>query len=89
MHPDMGALTQAGFIDPVSGEKIRPTSYAHTVQEVAEAAREAGFELLGEGMKETKVDEELAPRLGPRVGKYVGVTVWFGGCFVKKGKGSS
>lgn len=89
MHPEMGAISQAGFIDPVSGEKIRPTSYAHKVQEVVDAAREAGFEVLGEGMRETKVDEELAPKLGPRVGKYVGVTVWFGGCFVRRGKGSS
>ncbi|KAK2764334.1 hypothetical protein FQN54_009027 [Arachnomyces sp. PD_36] len=83
MHSDMGAISQAGFVDPVSGEKIRPTSYAHKVRDVVEAARGEGFEVLGE-VVERRVDEGLAPRLGKRAGKWVGVVVWFGVCFVRR-----
>ena len=38
MHSEMGGFSQAGFVDPKSGEKIRPTSHAHTIEEVETAA---------------------------------------------------
>jgi 2-polyprenyl-3-methyl-5-hydroxy-6-metoxy-1,4-benzoquinol methylase len=40
MHSAMGAISQAGFVHPVTKVKIRPTSYAHTVDEVIAAVRE-------------------------------------------------
>jgi SAM-dependent methyltransferase len=83
MHAAMGAISQAGFVHPVTKVKIRPTSYAHTVDEVVAAAREAGLELVGD-MKETELDDELAEKLGPRAKKWVGVKVWFGGCFIRR-----
>jgi len=96
MHDEMGRISQAGFVDPRTGEKIRPTSYAHNVRETVEAAVEAGFELVGVGgdgdwkeggVKEVCVDEELAIRLGVRGRKWIGVRVWFGGIWRKRGEG--
>ncbi|OJD16430.1 hypothetical protein AJ78_03417 [Emergomyces pasteurianus Ep9510] len=83
MHSEMGSISQAGFVDPKTGVKIRPTSYAHTVAEMVEAAEDAGFEVVGH-IKEVKVDEDLAAKLGRRAEKWIGVQAWYGGCFRKK-----
>ncbi|EEH16688.1 hypothetical protein PABG_06775 [Paracoccidioides brasiliensis Pb03] len=83
MHSEMGRISQAGFVDPVTGVKIRPTSFAHTVAEIVEAAEKVGFEVLGD-IKEVRVNEELAGRLGPRAQKWIDVQVWCGGCFRKR-----
>lgn len=83
MHSEMGGISQAGFTDPKTGDKVRTTSYAHTATEVIAGASLAGLKLVGE-MKETRVDEELAPLLGPRARKWVGINAWFGGCFRKE-----
>ncbi|EFW16416.1 hypothetical protein D8B26_005748 [Coccidioides posadasii str. Silveira] len=83
MHSEMGRISQAGFVHPETGVKIRPTSYSHTVAETLEEANIAGFELVGE-LKESSIDEELAEKLGPRAKKWIGVRVWYGGCFRKK-----
>lgn len=80
MHSKMGAISQAGFMDPRTGEKVRPTSYAHRVEDVVSGARECGFEVVGE-VREREVDAQLSERLGPRAKKWVGVTVWFGVVF--------
>ncbi|KAK6373436.1 hypothetical protein LTS17_008456 [Exophiala oligosperma] len=84
MHSEMGGISQAGFVDPDTGEKIRPTSYAHTVAEVEAEAAKNGFETVGGNMKERSVDQSLVPRLGERSAKWLGVKVWFGGIFCKK-----
>lgn len=83
MHSEMGGISQAGFTDPKTGCKVQPTSYAHTAADAISGAAAAGLKLVGE-MKETRVDEELAPLLGPRVSKWMGINVWFGGCFRKE-----
>lgn len=83
MHADMGNLSQAGFVDAQSGQKIRPVSYAHTVEEVLKSAEKYGLELLG-SMIEKGVTEDLTAVLGERSKKYIGVTCWFGGLFRKK-----
>ncbi|KAJ5097141.1 methyltransferase [Penicillium angulare] len=90
MHADMGALSQAGFTDPQTGVKIRPTSYCHSIPEVLATATEAGFQiknLIGEnggnGVLERAVDENLGEILGARAKKWVGINVWFGVCFSK------
>ncbi|OQV09447.1 Methyltransferase domain-containing protein [Cladophialophora immunda] len=82
MHSEMGKISQAGFIDPKTGEKIRPTSYSHTLTEVEVAASENGFEVLGQ-IEERKVDQPMVAVLGQRSEKWVGVTVWFGGILRK------
>ncbi|GAP82878.2 putative methyltransferase small domain-containing protein [Rosellinia necatrix] len=88
MHPDMGAVSQAGFVDRATGEKIRPTSYAHAVGDVVREARAHGLEVLpaadGEaGILERVVGEDMVEALGPRSAKWVGVACWFGGVFRK------
>lgn len=93
MHPDMGAISQAGFVDTATGTKIRPArSYSHTVGEVVAAAGRAGFEVVdvdgeghgGHGVRERSVDEGMVELLGKRAKKWVGITVWFGVCFRKR-----
>lgn len=90
MHADMGAISQAGFTDPQTGVKIRPTSYCHSVPEVLAAAENAGFQVEnllseegGNGVLERGVDQQLGEALGARAKKWVGTKVWFGICFSK------
>lgn len=82
MHSEMGAISQAGFVDPKTGEKVRPTSYAHTVDEIKAQAWKYGFEVVDK-IEERSVDSSMVSQLGLRSGKWVGVTVWFGGLLRK------
>lgn len=83
MHSDMGAISQAGFVDPKTGGKIRTQSFAHHLEDVVAEARKQGFEVVGE-ILERAVDEEISGVLGVRARKWIGVTVWFGVCFQKQ-----
>ncbi|KAJ5752840.1 hypothetical protein N7520_009757 [Penicillium odoratum] len=89
MHAEMGALSQAGFTDPQTGVKIRPTSYCHSIPEVLAAAEAAGFQVARLVEKseadvlERAVDEQLGEMLGVRAKKWIGIKVWFGVCFQK------
>lgn len=88
MHSEMGRISQAGFVDPVTGDKIRPTSYAHGVQETMDEAERWGLELVpGSKMKEVKIGEELVGVLGSRSEKWIGIDVWFGGILRRKREG--
>ena len=82
MHSDMGAISQAGFVDPKTGEKVRTQSFAHHLNDVVAEAQRQGFELVGEVL-ERAVDEKMSEVLGMRAKKWIGVTVWFGVCFRK------
>ncbi|KAI4869990.1 S-adenosyl-L-methionine-dependent methyltransferase [Hypoxylon rubiginosum] len=84
MHAHMGAISQAGFVDADTGEKIRPTSYAHTAADVVAEAGRWGLEVEAGGIKERTVDESMVEKLGSRSRKWIGVTVWFGGIFRKR-----
>ncbi|KAL4869799.1 hypothetical protein BDV12DRAFT_184937 [Aspergillus spectabilis] len=87
MHAEMGGISQAGFVDAKSGKKIRPTSYAHEIEDVVAAAESVGFEVVAldegerEEVRERRVDEAMVEGLGERGKKWVGVLVWFGVCF--------
>ncbi len=83
MHSDMGAISQAGFVDPKTGIKVRTQSVAHHHDDVVAEAQKQGFEVVGE-ILERAVDEEMSEVLGVRAKKWIGVTVWFGICFRKK-----
>ncbi|MCJ1445788.1 MAG: hypothetical protein MMC23_006293 [Stictis urceolatum] len=90
MHADMGEISQAGFNDPRTGEKVRPVSYKHAVGDVLEAAGGVGLKVVdvdGEGVRVREVREELVRdgKLGERARKWVGVKVWFGVVFTKSG----
>ena len=82
MHSDMGAISQAGFVDPETGEKVRPKSYNHRLEDVIAEAERQEFQVVG-AVEERVMDEEMAERLGKRAKKWIGVTVWFGVCFMK------
>ena len=82
MHSEMGAISQAGFVDPETGEKVRPTSYNHRLEDVIAEANRQAFQVIG-AAKERTMDEEMAERLGERAKKWIGVTVWFGICIRK------
>jgi cyclopropane fatty-acyl-phospholipid synthase-like methyltransferase len=84
MHSEMGGISQAGFVDPKTGEKIRPHSYAHRLEDVVNVAEKHGFQVIDEPL-ERSVDERTSEQLGPRAKKWIGVTVWFGVCFRKEG----
>ena len=84
MHSDMGAISQAGFVDPKTGQKVRTQSFAHHLDDVVAEAQKQGFEVVGE-ILERGVDEEMSQVLGVRARKWIGITVWFGACFRKKG----
>ncbi|KAL8700224.1 MAG: hypothetical protein Q9224_001062 [Gallowayella concinna] len=77
MHPDMGAISQAGFQDSSTGEKVRPVSHAHTIREVLWCASTWGFSAVW-GPKERKVQESDLVKLGDRGRKWVEVHAWFG-----------
>jgi 2-polyprenyl-3-methyl-5-hydroxy-6-metoxy-1,4-benzoquinol methylase len=83
MHSEMGGISQAGFVNPKTGEKIRPKSYAHRLEDVVRVAEEHKFEVMGEPL-ERAVDERTSELLGARAKKWIGVTVWFGVCFRKR-----
>ncbi|KAI1641082.1 putative methyltransferase [Biscogniauxia mediterranea] len=87
MHEEMGAVSQAGFVDARTGEKIRPRgSYAHGAGEVVAEARRWGFEVLGSDALEERAvldDGTMVERLGERSRKWVGVRCWYGGIFRK------
>lgn len=82
MHSHMGGVSQAGFVDPKTGEKVRAQSYAHTVQEVEVAAAGHGLKVLGK-IEERAVDESMTQQLGERSKKWIGYTCWFGGLMRK------
>ncbi|KAI1327541.1 putative methyltransferase [Xylariaceae sp. FL0255] len=85
MHSHMGGISQAGFIDKTTGEKIRPTSYAHTTHDIISEAWKFGLEVRGHegslGLLERAVDESMVEDLGLRSRKWVEVTCWVGGLF--------
>lgn len=83
MHSQMGSLTQAGFVDPKTGERIRPTSYAHSVEDIVTEATTQGFELISP-FEERELTEEDVELYGRRAAKYIGVRVWYGGILRKK-----
>ncbi|KAI0184378.1 cyclopropane-fatty-acyl-phospholipid synthase [Xylaria flabelliformis] len=87
MHSEMGGISQAGFVDTATGEKIRPTSHAHTIEELLLEALKHGLEVEtdegGTGIRETAVTEDMVGRLGLRSEKWIGIRCWFGGIFRK------
>ncbi|MCJ1457620.1 hypothetical protein MMC28_007988 [Mycoblastus sanguinarius] len=80
MHSDMGKISQAGFVDPKTEEKVRTQSFAHRLEDLIAEAKKQGFEVVGKVL-ERGVDEEMSETLGARAKKWIGVMVWFGVCF--------
>ena len=83
MHPEMSGISQAGFMNLPTGEKIRPHSYAHRIEDLAQGAEEEGFDNVGPPL-EVAVGEPMCQYLGPRAKKWIGITVWLGMTFRKR-----
>jgi SAM-dependent methyltransferase len=83
MHAEMGKRSQAGFVDNEGDMKVQGESFNYEIDEVVIAGREAGFEIVGEALKERGIDENDVRRgtVGKRGRKWVGCKVWFGGIF--------
>ncbi|KAL8661094.1 MAG: hypothetical protein Q9202_005908 [Teloschistes flavicans] len=76
MHSDMGAISQAGFVNQATGDKIQTKSYAHTISDVEGHIAAKKFEILWR--EERAVSEGDLEMIGARGRKWVGVKVWFG-----------
>lgn len=88
MHPEMGALSKAGF-KTAFGERVKGTSYVYTVAETIDAAKKAGLDVIGEA-EEMAVDERMIDggvvhevvvekgMVAERARKWVGTNVWYG-----------
>ena len=83
MHAEMGAISQAGFVAPLTGEKVRPRSYAHQLEDVFAEIKAQGFNIEG-NVRERRVGKEMCNELGERAKKWIGVMVWFGFCIRKR-----
>jgi len=87
MHSDMGAISQAGFVDAETGRKIRPESYVHGIQETIAAAQHEGLKLVGE-VEDAAIEEDMvgegSGKFGPRSRKWVGTKCWFYAVFVNE-----
>ncbi|KAH3999620.1 hypothetical protein HBI81_086160 [Parastagonospora nodorum] len=77
MHADMGAKSQAGFVNK-DGVKVRGESFAHTVRDTVDEATRAGFEVLGVKEREVGREDVEGGMVGERGWKWVGVRVWYG-----------
>jgi SAM-dependent methyltransferase len=80
MHAEMGRISQAGFVDEETGEKIRGDSYNYEVEEVVAEGKKWGFVLEGSVAEREVREEDIGEGrlLGPRGRKWIGVRVWFG-----------
>ena len=77
MHADMGAVSQAGFVN-AEGVKVRGESYVYTLAQTVQAAQDVGLEVLA--ARERRVGRQDVERgvVGRRGEKWLGVKVWFG-----------
>lgn len=77
MHADMGAKSQAGFVN-AQGVKVRGSSFAHTVQDTIDAAKRVGLEVVSVKEREVRTEDVENGMVGSRGWKWVGVKVWYG-----------
>ncbi|TVY88473.1 putative methyltransferase [Lachnellula willkommii] len=89
MHAEMGRLSRAGFTDTdtASGNvkvKVQGDSFVYEIEEVLEAGREEGFEMVGEMLQRGVGEGDVGVIVGERGVKWVGVSVWFG-CVMRLG----
>jgi SAM-dependent methyltransferase len=77
MHSDMGAKSQAGFVNK-DGVKVRGSSFVYTVQDTMDEAKRAGFEVLSLKEREMAKEDVECGRVGDRGWKWVGTKVWYG-----------
>jgi SAM-dependent methyltransferase len=84
MHPDMGAKSQAGFVNK-DGVKVRGSSFTYTVQDTIEEATRVGFKVLSLTEREMRSEDVESGAVGDRGWKWVGTKVWYGVVLRKAG----
>ena len=83
MHNEMGSVTRAGY-KTESGERVKGSSYVHTVESTVRAAGEAGLDVVDAAIGQDGSIPgvcEVAPSegmVGPRGEKWIGVKIWYG-----------
>ena len=76
MAEDMGRVSQAGFKDPETGVKIRPTSFTHGIEETVKEACTHGFAIQGDVQeRDVRLEDIETLGLGERGKKWIGVKV--------------
>lgn len=76
MAEDMGRVSQAGFKDPETGVKIRPTSFTHGIEETLQEAYTYGFTTQGDVQeRDVRLEDIETLGLGERGKKWIGVKV--------------
>ena len=79
MHAEMGRRSQAGFMDPETGEKVQGMSYVYEIREVVDGARKQGVSVVGEVQERGIREEDVGVVVDEKRGrKWVGCKVWFG-----------
>ena len=68
MHPEMGAISQAGFRDLHMKEKFQTLSYIDTIGSVLEVTSQYGFEVVGE-IQERAINAKDIDKIGRRAKK--------------------
>lgn len=82
MHSEMGNISQAGFVDEKTGEKVQGTSFAHTSGEIVREAHKQGFELVDRILERRVEESDIKQKIvGERGRKWLGIKVWYGGVF--------
>lgn len=77
MHADMGAMSQAGFVNE-AGVKVRGQSWAYTLGETVQAAQDAGLHVVSVRERSVEEADVRGGIVGERGRKWRGVKVWFG-----------
>lgn len=88
MHPNMGARSQAGFVETDQkgrSVKVRGNSWVHGVAETVDEANKQGFDVVG-SVGETELKVDMVKMLGERGGKWVGTKVWYGMVLRRRGE---
>jgi predicted TPR repeat methyltransferase len=78
MHAEMGRISQAGFVDTETGEKIRGRSYVYEIEEVLEEGRKWGFSVMGDVVEKDVNEDDIGKTMGERGRKWISVRCWFG-----------
>jgi SAM-dependent methyltransferase len=78
MHAEMGRISQAGFVDEITGQKIRGHSYAHDISGVIKEGEKWGFEVVGKVGERGIEQADVGTVVGERGKKWIGINVWFG-----------
>lgn len=77
MHAEMGARSQAGFVN-AEGVKVRGQSYVYSLAETVQGAADAGLAVVEARERSVAARDVESGVVGGRGAKWIGCKVWFG-----------